>query len=483
MNTFENNPLYKIMHPKSIAFWGASHNSMSMGSIQLANLLLMGFDGHVYPIHPKDKEIKGLKTYARVSDVPDAVDLAIYVLPTAVVPGVLEECGLAGIKRAIIVSAGFSEKEGPEGKELQNDIVEIAKRYGITFIGPNCIGVINPYFNLNTTFFPYEATRGFIGMASESGSFITQMFVHLAKFGLGFSQGFSLGDEAMIDLCDCLEYLAQCPETKVIALYIEGIRKGRHFVEVAKKVSRIKPIVAYYIGGSEAGRRAGQSHTGAMAGPDRLYDGIFNQCGIIRARSIEELFDFCYVLGTQPLPKGNKLGVLTHSGGPGAAAADSAERAGLKLAELSSSTLEAIAPMVPSTASVRNPVDLTFAKNFGDYMETLPRILLKDENIDLLFLYCLMPHHRVMTVVLGSGMEVDHAMEFAEQFIKEQSAAAATIASDSGKPVVGGTFCDRSELFVRELQDHGIPVLPSPERAVTALGSLNKYAKWRRVFS
>jgi acyl-CoA synthetase (NDP forming) len=456
---------------------------MSTGSIQLANLLLLGFDGPVYPIHPKDKEIAGLKAYARVSEVPETVDLAIFVLPTTVVPGVLEECGQAGIKRAIIVSAGFSEKEGPEGKELQNNIVEISKRYGITFIGPNCIGVINPYFNLNTTVFPYEARRGFIGMASQSGSFITQLFSYLEKFGLGFSQGFSLGNEAMIDLCDCLEYLALCPETKVIALYIEGIKRGRHFVEVAKKVSKIKPIVAYYIGGSEAGSRAGQSHTGAMAGPDHLYDGIFHQCGVIRASSIEELFDFCYVLGTQPLPQGNKLAILTHSGGPGAAAADSAERAGLKLAELSPSTLEAIAPVVPNTASVRNPVDLTFFKNYSDYMETLPRILLNDPNIDSLFLYCLIPRHRVFTVVLGSGLEVNNATEFVEQFIKDQCASTVTVGSETGKPFVGGSFCDRSELFVRELQDHGMPVLPSPERAVTALGSLNKYARWRRSFS
>ncbi len=483
MSDFEQHPLYRIMHPRSIAFWGASSNSMSMGSIQLANLLSMGFEGSVYPIHPKEQEIQGLKAYSKIGDVPETVDLAIFVLPTKVVPGVLEECGQAGVRRAIIVSAGFSEKEGPEGKEMQDQLVRTAKKYGITFIGPNCIGAVNPSLNLNTTFFPYEATPGFIGMASESGSFITQMFVHLAKFGIGFSQGFSLGNEAMIDLADCLEYLAQCPTTKVIALYVEGIRRGRHFVEVARRVSKIKPIVAFYVGGSEAGRRAGQSHTGAMAGPDRLYDGIFRQCGIVRARSIEELFDFCYVLGSQPLPRGNKLGILTHSGGPGAAAADSAERAGLKLAELTPETQEALAKLVPGTASVKNPVDLTFSKNPSDYMEILPKVLLKDDQVDLLFIYCLMPQHRVMTVVLGSGMASISASEFAENYIIDQSVAAASAARDSGKPVAGGSFCERSELFVKELQDHGLPVLPSPERAVTALGALYRYANWRKIFS
>ncbi|MFH0958912.1 MAG: CoA-binding protein, partial [Pseudomonadota bacterium] len=474
---------YTIMHPKSIAFWGASTNSTSMGSIQLANLLSMGFEGEIYPIHPRDKEIKGLKAYSKISDVPKKIDLAILILPTGVVPSVIEECGSSGIKSAIIVSAGFSEKEGGEGKLLQKELVDIAKKYGMTFVGPNCIGVINPSFKLNTTFFPYEARPGFIGMASESGSFITQMFVHLAKFNLGFSQGFSLGNEAMVDLADCIEYLALSPDTKVIALYIEGIRNGRRFVEVTRRVSKIKPIVAFYVGGSKAGRRAGLSHTGAMAGPDRLYEGIFRQCGIVRARSIEELFDFCYVLGSQPLPKGNRLGILTHSGGPGAAAADSAERAGLELAELNPSTAEALAPMVPNTASIKNPVDLTFAKNYSDYMDTLPRILLKDENIDLLFMYCLMPHHRVMSVILGSGMDQTQAAQFAEEFINKQSSVTSLLAAESGKPVVGGSFCDRTELFVRELQDHGMPVLPSPERAVSALGALYRYSRWLSIFS
>ncbi|MGC8658382.1 MAG: acetate--CoA ligase family protein [Desulfomonilaceae bacterium] len=483
MNDFENHPLYKIMHPKNIAFWGASSNPMSMGSIQLSSLLMLGFEGQIFPIHPRDKEIKGLKAYSRIADVPEKVDLAILVIPTAIVADVLEDCGKAGIDRAIIVSAGFSEKEGDDGKDLQAEIVAIAQKYGIYFIGPNCIGVVNSHLKLNTTFNPYEASAGFIGMASQSGSFITQMFGHLSKFGLGFSQAFSLGNEAMIDLCDCMEYLALCPKTQVIGLYIEGIRRGRLFLEVARRVSRIKPIVAYYVGGSKAGGRAGKSHTGALAGPDRLYNGVFNQSGIIRAESIEQLFDFCYVLGTQPLPKGNRLGILTHSGGPGAAAADRSERAGLELAELGPATLESLRPLLPHTASVKNPVDLTFARNLNDYMSTLPKILLKDDNIDLLFLYTLMPQQRVMQGVAESGMGPEQANQFVHAYIKEQSAAAANLSIEFGKPVVGGTFCDRSELFVRELQDHGMTVLLSPERAVTALGALCRYARWRRIFS
>jgi acetyl-CoA synthetase (ADP-forming) len=480
MISFEQSPLYRIMHPASVAFWGASSNPMGMGSVQLSQMLALGFEGAVYPMHPRDQEIQGLKAYSHLTEVPGPVDLAILVLPTKVVPEILEECGKAGVTRAIIVSAGFGEK-GQDGQGLQDQIVVIARKYGLHFIGPNCIGVVNPYAKLNTTFFPYEASPGFIGMASQSGSFITQMFTHLEKFGLGFSQGFSVGNEAMTDIVDCLEYLGQCPRTKVIALYIEGVRRGREFFRVAREVSKRKPIVAYYIGGSESGKRAALSHTGALAGPDSLYDGIFRQCGIIRAQSVEELFDTCCVLGSQPLPRGNGLAVLTHSGGPGAAAADSAERNGLKLTELSSDTREALSALVPHTASIGNPVDLTFNRTPSDYTEAMPRILLQDPDVDSLFMYLLIPIQRVAKALQAMGANPGKAAGMAADFINNQCAVVAELSTHYGKPVVGASFCTRDEPFVRELQDSGVPVLPSPERAIKALASLVQYARMREA--
>lgn len=480
MTTFQDSPLYRIMHPRSIAFWGASNDPMAMGTVQLGNLLALGFDGPVYPVHPREEHVRGLKAYRSVKDVPAPVDLAVFVLPTRVVPEILEECGQAGVTRAIIVTAGFGEM-GAEGKTLQDRIVNIARSYGITFLGPNCIGVVNPRHKLNTTFYPYQGRAGFIGMASQSGSFITQMFSHLDKFGLGFSQGMSVGNEAVTDIVDCVEYLGQCPDTTVIALYIESIRRGRDFVRVAREVTRAKPIVAYYVGGSQGGSRAGLSHTGALAGPDPLYDGIFKQCGIIRAYSIEELFDFSYVLGSQPIPRGEGVAILTHSGGPGASAADSADRSGLKLVDFSPATVEGLKELVPHTASVANPVDLTFARNYSDYMENLPRILLRDDHVDALFIYCLMPHERVIrSVIDGMVNDPDEARTMALEYIKSQSQAAAALSSAFGKPVVGGTFTTRSEPFVRELQDRGFPCLPSPERAVNALAALTRYGRYRR---
>jgi acetate---CoA ligase (ADP-forming) subunit alpha len=483
MPDIERNPLYRIMHPRSVAFWGASNNPMGMGSVQLGELLAMGFEGPVYPIHPQEREVMGLRAYSRAQDAPGPIDLAILVLPTTVVPEVLEECGRAGITRAIVVSAGFGEI-GTEGKDLQYKIIEIARNYGIRFIGPNCIGAINPRHKLNTTFYPYEARPGFIGMASQSGSFVTQMFVHLEKFGLGFSQGLSVGNEAVTDITDCVEYLGQCEWTKVIGLYIEGLKRGREFVRIANEVSRTKPIVAYYVGGSKAGSRAGLSHTGALAGPDAVYDGIFEQCGIIRARSMEELFDYCYVLGSQPLPKGNKLAILTNSGGPGAAASDAADRSGLELAEFSPHTIEQLKELVPHTASISNPVDMTFARNHRDYLETLPRILLKDDQVDALFVYFLMPHKRVITSVISAM--VDESVDvnrIGDKYIRSQAIAAANLAPQHGKPLVGGSFYTRQEPFIREVQDRGLPVLPSPERAVRALGALYRYACFRKAMN
>jgi acetate---CoA ligase (ADP-forming) subunit alpha len=482
MNGMEQSPLYKMMHPGSVAYWGASNNFMSMGSVQLSQLIAMGFEGPIYPVHPKENEIQGLKAYRNIADVPEVPDLAVLILPTNLVPQILEECGKAGIKRAVVVTAGFGEA-GPEGQQLQGQIVDIARQYGITFVGPNCIGVVNTYHKVNTTFFPYDASPGFVGMASQSGSFVTQMFTHMKNFGLGFSQAFSVGNEAMTDITDCLEYLGKCPHTKVIIMYVEAIRRGRRFLEIAKEVSKTKPIVAYYVGGSTAGRQAALSHTGALAGPDELYDGIFKQCGIIRASTIEEVFDICCVLGRGPLPAGKRLAILTNSGGPGAAAADAAERCGLKIATFSDETVSRLQAIVPHTASVGNPVDLTFSRNPADYTTTLPSIILEDDGVDSLFMYFLMPSHRVRATFLAMVGDPEKAEAMAQDFIRSQADSVAELIRKYGKPVAGGAFANRSEPIVRELQDRGVAVLPSPERAVNALAALAKYAEYRKSLS
>ncbi len=321
IETIENSRLFRIANPRSIVFFGASNSIQAMGTNLLMSVQSLGYEGTVYPVHLKEKEVLGQKAYQSVMDLPEIPDLAVVVLPTKVVNHTLEECGKKGIKQAIVVSGGFREG-GKEGIAREKELVRIAEKYEIRILGPNCIGVANPSFKLNTTFVPHEGPGGFIGLASQSGSFVTQMFNYLHRYSLGFSTAFSVGNEAVIDLVECMEYLGACPETKVIALYIEGIKRGRAFIETARSIVPHKPIVAFYVGGSEAGKKAGFSHTGSMAGPDRIYDGVFEQCGIIRGGSVTELFDFCWALGGLPRAKGNRVVIQTHSGGPGAAAAD-----------------------------------------------------------------------------------------------------------------------------------------------------------------
>ncbi|MFH1985431.1 MAG: CoA-binding protein [Pseudomonadota bacterium] len=475
----EQSPLHIIANPKSIAFFGASNNFSAMGTSILGAVLSLGFEGKLYPVHPSEKTVLDLPAYAGVDAIPETPDLAYIVLPTRLVIETLEACGKKGIRRAVIVSAGFNEVGG-YGPQRQKELLAVAERYGIRFTGPNCIGVVNTHRRLNATFLPFEGRPGVIGIASHSGSFVTQMFSYLdSQFGRGFSTGFSLGNEANIDMVDCIEYLGACPETKVIALYVESIRRGRKFIDTARDVSKIKPIVAFYAGGSETGRRACLSHTGALAGPDRLYDGVFRQSGIIRARSIAEMFDFCYALGTAPLPRGGRVIIQTHSGGPGAAAADACGRVGLDLPRLSAATLEKLSPFVPHTGSVGNPVDLTFTKNPLDFFHGIPKVLLEEEGADGLLVYFLATARMVGRALEAMGVPEEEIAAHTEQIINDQCLAVAGLVGTHGKPVVGFSFLTRDNPFIAGLQDKGVPVLASPERAARAFSAMVAYTRLR----
>lgn len=478
LKSIKKSPLYRIANPRSIALFGASSNILSMGTPILISLKAMGFEGTIYPVHPEEEHVQGFKAHRSVLDLPEVPDLAILILPARIVPRILEECGKMGIKHAIVVSGGFKELGG-EGVKLENELQEIANTHEMRFLGPNCIGVTNPRHRLNTTLLQYLGNPGFIGMASQSGSFITQMFHYLANFGLGFSTAFSVGNEANVDIVDCMEYLGLCPHTRVIALYIEGIKRGKAFVETAKAIVTRKPIVALYVGGSETGRLAGLSHTGALAGPDPLYEGVFRQSGIIRARSITELFDLCWVLGALPLPKGKKVVIQTHSGGPGAEAADFCGRAGLELPALSPDTINRITPFMPETSSVHNPVDFTFTKNLIDYFSSIPSLLLEDKNADMLLIYLFMPQQSVKRALEHLGIPKDQAAEKSRELLDAQSQSIASVLKTHTKPLVGYTYRSIQEDFIRGLIDRGVPVFPSTERAVHALESLVRYAELR----
>ncbi len=471
-------PLYPIANPKSIALFGASNNATSMGTGLLGSILELGFEGEIYPVHLKEDRVLNLKAYRSVLDLPKVPDLALIVLPTRIVPETMDACGRKGIKHAIVISGGFKEVGG-EGVDLEKDLVAAANKYGVRFLGPNCIGVANPRQKLNTTFMVFEGSPGFIGMASQSGSFVTQMFGYLSRYGLGFSTAFSVGNEANIDIVDCMEYLGACPDTKVIALYIEGIRRGRAFVEAARSIVPKKPIVAFYIGGSETGSRAGLSHTGAMAGPDKLYEGIFRQGGIIRAQSIMEMFDICWMLGSLPRIEGRRVMIQTHSGGPGAEAADACGRAGLELPSLSPETIKRLSPFIPHTGSISNPLDFTFGRNIMDYYWEIPKTLLEEKNADVLLYYFSMSGGTIERTIRQMDFPPDQVAEKAAKMVNVQSDSIIRLLETHDKPFVGYTFLSLKDPLVRKLVERGVPIFPGPQRAARAIEAAFQHTRLR----
>ncbi|MFH2133381.1 MAG: CoA-binding protein [bacterium] len=480
--SIEESPLYRVANPRSIAFFGASNNYSAMGSMLMTSTREAGFAGPIYPVHPKDETIQGLKSYRAVADLPETPDLAVIVLPGRIVAEILQACGEKGIRQAIIVSGGFKEV-GDDGIQSEQMLLEIANKYSIRLLGPNCLGVANPYAKIATTPISIEGDPGYIGLASQSGSFIVQMYNYLARNNIGFSTAFSVGNQLNVDLVDCMEYLAVCPHTRVIALYIESINRGADFINMAKSIIPHKPIVALYVGGSETGRRAAFSHTGSMSGPDHIYDAMFKQCGIIRAHSITEMFDICWLLGSMPQPAGSNVAILSHSGGPGATAADICGRVGLHLPSFTAKTLERLTPYIPNTGNANNPVDLTFTRDIRDFFLKIPQILLEDENIDMLLIYLFMPHDIMKRRMRGIGIPEEKIDETINEIIQATGDIAGELRQNYNKPVVGFTFRSMEEPINHAFIKKGVPIFPNPERAARSMRALVQYYENRERIS
>lgn len=476
LTSIKESPLFKIANPSSIAIFGASNNFSSMGTIMLNSLRSIGYEGTIYPVHLKEETVLELKAYKSIMDVPEIPDLAIIVLPTHIVCSTLDQLGQKGVKHAIVVSGGFKEI-GTQGNHTENELIDIARKYGIRFLGPNCLGIANPHHKLNPTPFVYEGSPGSIGMASQSGSFVTQMFDYLNRLGLGFSTAFSVGNEANIDIIDCMKYLGACPNTKVISLYIEGIKRGKEFVQTARSIIPHKPIVALYVGGSNTGKQAGFSHTGAIAGPDNLYNGIFRQSGVIRAQSITELFDFCWALTNLPRDIGRNVIIQTNSGGPGATAADTIGREGFMLPQLSKKTIYKLAPFIPHTGSIKNPVDITFSRNHMDFYSNIPEALLEEDNADILMIYFLAPTNMIKQMLIKMGVSKNDLNSNLNEIIEKNSDAFMAMLGNHKKPVIGYTYNSLQEQFIQALVNRGVPVFPDPRRAAKAMGAVLKYGQ------
>jgi acetyltransferase len=473
------NPLKLLMNPKSIAVVGASNDPRKMGTIQALSIVKDGYKGEFYPIHLTEKTVLGHKAYAAAEELPHAPDLVIFIVPNKAITALLDDFGKIGTKRAIVVTAGFKET-GLTGQNMEDEINAIAQKYGMRFVGPNCLGIINSEISLNTTVAPFTTGPGLLGFASQSGTYVTQVLPYLRKRGIRFSKAISLGNEANINIVDALEYLGEDKQTKAIILYIEGIGDGQRFVDVARRVTCHKPVIAQYVGGSASGARAGSSHTGAMAGPDFLYNGILKQAGIIRVGSIEDLYTHGWTLATQPPLRGRRVGVLTNSGGPATSISYTCDLVGLDVPRFSDHLQQKIKPQIEPHASASNPVDLTFDLSMEKLAVTLPELMMKSGEVDAIIMHGIM-HSGFMKEVydhtrdLLGGLGLEDFLKIARPIAEETF----ELPHKYNMPVLVSTFFDHEDNYTKGYQDTNTPVFYSPENAARALGSLYHYKQIR----
>ena len=378
--------LDKIFNPKSIAVIGASDEEGSVGYILMKNLTELGYQGKVYPVNIHKTEILGFKAYKTVDQLPETVDLAVIATPAKTVPDIVEQCGKAGIPGIIIISAGFKEV-GPEGKALEDKILEIKKRYNLRIIGPNCLGIIRPSINLNATFTAKMPKPGNIAFISQSGALCAAILDWAVHENIGFSNFVSIGSMVDVDFGDLIDYFGTDPKTRSILMYIEGITDAREFMSAARHFARTKPIIVVKAGKFSESAHAVASHTGSLAGEDMVYDAAFKRAGIVRVEEIGDLFNAAEVLGMQPLPKGPNLAIITNAGGPGVMATDALISRGGKLAKLSPKTMETLNSILPHYWSRGNPIDI-LGDAKADRYTAVVEACLKDENVDgLLIIY------------------------------------------------------------------------------------------------
>ncbi|MBK5103098.1 MAG: acetate--CoA ligase family protein, partial [Burkholderiales bacterium] len=376
---FERDALRAIFAPKSVAVIGATEKEGGVGRTVLWNLISNPFGGTVYPINKRHKQVLGIKAYSSIGQVPEAVDLAVIVTPAPTVPGIVSECVAAGVKGAIIISAGFKEA-GAAGVELERKIAEIAHGK-LRLIGPNCLGVMRPRTHLNATFASAMARPGTVGFISQSGALLTAVLDWSFRENVGFSACVSVGSMLDVDWGDLINFLGDDPHTHSIMIYMESIGNARSFISAAREVALTKPIIVIKAGRTAAAAKAAASHTGALAGSDDVLDAVFRRCGVLRVNSISDLFHMAEVLAKQPRPSGPRLTIVTNAGGPGVLATDTLIALGGELAELSTESMDALNKVLPSHWSHGNPIDILGDADPERYAQAL-EIASKDPNSD-----------------------------------------------------------------------------------------------------
>jgi len=372
--------LSPIFEPKCVALIGASNNPLKWGWVILSNILSHGYAGSVHPINPREENILGLKVYKSLLSVPEEVDLAIIVRPAQSVPQHVEECVEKGVKSAIVLAGGFRET-GEEGAKLEREVVQIARRGGVLIVGPNTMGVYSASVSLLAIMSPIRVLKGEVSFISMSGNIGVNLLSMGSTENVGFNKFVSIGNQADITLEEYLKYFGDDPDTKIILIYIEGLRRGKKFMEVAEEITAKKPIIVLKAGRSTAGAKAARSHSGALAGSDMIYDAVFKQSGVIRVSTINRMLDLAKAFIHLPLPRGRRVGIVTWGGGYGVIAADACEAAGLEIPDIQEETIRELDKILPPYWNRGNPVDLVGTLDRSIQPKSL-EILVKDENVD-----------------------------------------------------------------------------------------------------
>src|SRR6185436_15417021 len=380
--------LRPFFYPRAVAVIGASRDPTSIGYRIVETLTGNRFRGRIYPVNPKATTIAGLTAFSSVAVIPDVVDLAVIVVPRDMVLPVIKDCAGKSINSVIVISSGFAES-GPDGQQAQDRLVETIRQQGMRMIGPNCFGLLNtdPAIHLNATFTSAFPPSGRIAMASQSGAIGLAILAAAHRLQLGVSSFVSMGNKADVSTNDLLQYWEDDPSTDIILLYLESFGNPRRFARIARRVARRKPIVAIKSGRSLAGRRAASSHTAALASSEVAVDTLFQQSGVIRADTLDELFALARGLSDQPLPKGRRIGIITNAGGPAILCTDACEAGGLSVPELSKATTAALSAFLPPAASVKNPVDLIASATPEHYANAITTLLAAKEVDALIVLY------------------------------------------------------------------------------------------------
>lgn len=442
----------ELFNPKSIAIIGASSDPSKIGNMVLRNLLASGYSGSIYAVNSKGGEALGYSFFKSILEIKDKVDMAVITIPSVAVPAVMKDLGKKGVPAAVVISAGFRET-GAEGTELELKVGKIAKDYGIRVLGPNCLGLLNTANKMNASFTATYPKEGNIALTSQSGAVCSAMLDWAEEYDVGFSKFLSMGNKLDIDEADLLQYLADDDDTSVIGMYIEGMNRGREFMNEALKTSKKKPIIVLKSGRTDSGAKAASSHTGAMSGSDSVYDAALKQAGMIRAQNLEELTDYLQVFSSMPVPHGKNIAVVTNAGGMGVMAADAVSDYSLSLAKLSKETIDTLHEKLPKAAGVYNPIDILGDAPAERFTAALSAVI-SDPAVNML----------MIMMAPTDTIDIPSAAKAVAEFRDAEIPIVAAM--------VGGEEVNKGSLILR---DAGIPTYPSPERAVRSLGAMASY--------